>query len=185
MPVWRYPMIGLVRSTVSPSSSSIRRSTPWVDGCWGPMLMIIVSSSRRSMSMSAGLMKLPSGRRRTAPTSRRSSLLAVLPRGSSSCAPSAVSATSDAWSMPCRSSPTRRSPSSEKSSASTSSQRRPRPRRLVVLVVLAHRGPGASLNWTGTRPTPKSLRSGWPSQSSGIKIRVRSGCPSKMMPTMS
>ncbi len=56
---------------------------------------------------------------------------------------------------------------------------------LVVLVVLAHRGPGASLNWTGTRPTPKSLRSGWPSQSSGIKIRVRSGCPSKMMPTMS
>jgi hypothetical protein len=23
-----------------------------------------------------------------------------------------------------------------------------------VLVVVAHRGPGASLNWTGTRPTP-------------------------------
>ena len=29
-------MIGLVRSTVSPSSSNMRRSTPWVDGCWGP-----------------------------------------------------------------------------------------------------------------------------------------------------
>ena len=39
-------MIGLTRSTVSPSSSIIRRSTPWVDGCCGPMLMIIVSPSR-------------------------------------------------------------------------------------------------------------------------------------------
>ena len=96
-------MIGLVRSTVSPSSSSIRRSTPWVDGCCGPMLMIIVSSSRRSMSMSSGLMKLPSGSRRTAPTSRRSSLLPVVPRGSSSCAPSEVSATSAASSVPWRS----------------------------------------------------------------------------------
>ena len=38
-------MTGLVRSTVSPSSSSMSRSTPWVEGCWGPMLMIIVSSS--------------------------------------------------------------------------------------------------------------------------------------------
>ena len=28
-------MIGLVRSTVSPSSSSMSRSTPWVDGCCG------------------------------------------------------------------------------------------------------------------------------------------------------
>ena len=47
-------MTGLVRSTVSPSSSSISRSTPWVDGCWGPMLMIMVSSSGRSTSMSPG-----------------------------------------------------------------------------------------------------------------------------------
>src|SRR5260370_4615947 len=30
----------------SPSSTSSRRSTPWVDGCWGPMLT--VSSSRSS-----------------------------------------------------------------------------------------------------------------------------------------
>ena len=43
-------MIGFVRSTVSPSSSIISRSTPWVDGCWGPMLMIIVSSPDTSMS---------------------------------------------------------------------------------------------------------------------------------------
>src|SRR5581483_12290706 len=44
MPVWRYPITGLARRTVSPSSSSITRRTPWVDGCCGPRLMIIVSS---------------------------------------------------------------------------------------------------------------------------------------------
>ena len=38
-------MTGLARSTVSPSSSIMMRSTPWVDGCCGPMLMIIVSST--------------------------------------------------------------------------------------------------------------------------------------------
>ena len=37
-------MTGLARSTVSPSSSIMIRSTPWVDGCCGPMLRIIVSS---------------------------------------------------------------------------------------------------------------------------------------------
>ena len=36
-------MIGLQVTTVSPSSSSSSRSTPWVEGCCGPMLMIIVS----------------------------------------------------------------------------------------------------------------------------------------------
>ncbi len=30
--------------TSSPLSSTTRRSTPWVEGCWGPMLMIITSS---------------------------------------------------------------------------------------------------------------------------------------------
>ena len=30
--------------TVSPSSSRMRRSTPCVDGCWGPMLTTIRSS---------------------------------------------------------------------------------------------------------------------------------------------
>src|SRR5437868_2427285 len=34
-----------MRMTSSESSSIINRSTPWVDGCCGPMLMIIVSSS--------------------------------------------------------------------------------------------------------------------------------------------
>ena len=47
-------MTGLVRSTNSPSSSSMRRSTPCVEGCAGPMLMIMVSSSRRSKSTSLG-----------------------------------------------------------------------------------------------------------------------------------
>ena len=37
-------MIGLERMTCSPASSSMSRSTPCVEGCWGPMLMIIVSS---------------------------------------------------------------------------------------------------------------------------------------------
>ena len=36
-------MIGVHLITVSPSSSISRRSTPWVEGCCGPMLMIIVS----------------------------------------------------------------------------------------------------------------------------------------------
>ena len=38
-------MIGLARTTVSPSSSIMIRSTPWVDGCCGPMLMTIVWDS--------------------------------------------------------------------------------------------------------------------------------------------
>ena len=38
-------MTGLERSTVSPSSSTMTRSTPWVDGCDGPRLRIMVSSS--------------------------------------------------------------------------------------------------------------------------------------------
>src|SRR5919199_6007118 len=36
-------MWGVHLSTVSPSSSSTRRSTPCVEGCCGPMLMVIVS----------------------------------------------------------------------------------------------------------------------------------------------
>ena len=72
-------MIGLVRSTVSPSSSSMRRSTPWVLGCCGPMLMIIVSSSDgppldRASAASA------SDRRSTAPSSRSSSSAPAEPR---------------------------------------------------------------------------------------------------------
>ena len=44
---------------------------------------------------------------------------------------------------------------------------------------------GEALNWTGTAPTSKSRRRGWPIQSSGIRMRVRSGWPAKRMPNMS
>src|SRR5262245_47379967 len=43
MPVCRYPIVGLAERTISPSSSSTRRSTPCVLGCCGPMLTVIVS----------------------------------------------------------------------------------------------------------------------------------------------
>src|SRR6478609_8762604 len=36
-------MVGDTETTVSPSSSSTSRSTPWVLGCCGPMLTVIVS----------------------------------------------------------------------------------------------------------------------------------------------
>src|SRR5215218_3526305 len=36
-------MVGDADRTVSPSSSSTSRSTPWVLGCCGPMLTVIVS----------------------------------------------------------------------------------------------------------------------------------------------
>src|ERR1700736_3688436 len=37
-------MSGIMRTTVSPSISSMTRSTPWVDGCCGPMFRIMVRS---------------------------------------------------------------------------------------------------------------------------------------------
>src|SRR5215212_6132767 len=43
IPVCRYPIVVLAPMTVSPSSSSIRLSTPCVLGCCGPMLTVIVS----------------------------------------------------------------------------------------------------------------------------------------------
>src|SRR5207244_3375215 len=76
-------MTGLVRSTVSPSSSIMRRSTPWVLGCCGPMLMIMRLSSTASTSTSAV--------RSTAPTSRASSAAGVAARDRISWAPSSVS----------------------------------------------------------------------------------------------
>ena len=69
-------MTGLVRSTVSPSSSSISRSTPWVLGCCGPMLMMVVSaSSGASWPASASEM------RSTDPTSRSTSTPPAMARG--------------------------------------------------------------------------------------------------------
>src|SRR5450759_4344489 len=41
-------MWGITSITISPSTISSRRSTPWVDGCCGPILMII-SSVRRDL----------------------------------------------------------------------------------------------------------------------------------------
>ena len=66
-------MTGLQRSTVSPWSSIITRSTPWVLGCWGPMLMIMVSSPVGTSSTSSGRW----GMRSTEPGSRRYSTPAV------------------------------------------------------------------------------------------------------------
>src|SRR5574337_200834 len=45
IPVCRYPMCGAHLTTISPSSSNTRRSTPWVLGCCGPMLMVMVRRS--------------------------------------------------------------------------------------------------------------------------------------------
>ncbi len=36
-------MVGSAETTISPSISSTSRNTPWVHGCWGPMLTVIVS----------------------------------------------------------------------------------------------------------------------------------------------
>src|SRR5579884_643372 len=43
-------MSGTALTMVSPSSVRMRRSTPWVDGCCGPMLMVMVSRRRWSSS---------------------------------------------------------------------------------------------------------------------------------------
>src|SRR5262245_48982049 len=51
-------MVGAHESTVSPSSSSTRRSTPCVLGCCGPMLTVIVSvrmsATRQSILLHVG-----------------------------------------------------------------------------------------------------------------------------------
>ena len=83
-------MIGLQRSTVSPCSSSIRRSTPWVLGCAGPMLRIIVWSSSGSSGRSPSWAASASLIRSTAPSSRISSLAVTSERGLSSWDSSAV-----------------------------------------------------------------------------------------------
>ncbi len=148
-------MTGLVRSTVSPSSSSMSRSTPWVDGCWGPMLMIMVSSSDRSTSMSDGidghalgqpqhgpdLAAQLAGRRRRAPAELLAALRRLAEEARVLLGPVRVEEP-DAGGAGRRPGPARDR----------------RPARAVAgrpgLLLVVHRGPGASLNWTGTRPTP-------------------------------
>ncbi len=73
----------------------MRRSTPWVDGCCGPMLMIMVSSSGRSMSMSdTSTPAWLSGSRRTEPDLAPELLgRSVVARGELLRAPSKVSRT--------------------------------------------------------------------------------------------
>src|SRR6266852_5287391 len=46
-------MTGRTSRTISPSSSSTSRSTPWVEGCWGPMLMVMRPLSASSSSTKA------------------------------------------------------------------------------------------------------------------------------------
>jgi hypothetical protein len=43
-PVWRYPITASIPATCSPSRSTIRRSTPCVDGWFGPKLIVRMSS---------------------------------------------------------------------------------------------------------------------------------------------
>src|SRR5258706_9700064 len=43
MPVCRKPMVASALTIPSPDSSTTRFSTPWVLGCCGPMLTVIVS----------------------------------------------------------------------------------------------------------------------------------------------
>ena len=74
-------MIGLQRSTVSPCSSSISRSTPCVLGCWGPMLRIIVWSSSGSSGRSPSMAASASLIRSTEPISRNSSRAVTSERG--------------------------------------------------------------------------------------------------------
>src|SRR5919112_890491 len=40
VPRCRRPICGSTRSTISPSSSSTRRRTPWAAGCCGPKLIV-------------------------------------------------------------------------------------------------------------------------------------------------
>src|SRR5581483_7727048 len=54
-PRWRYPMTQSVPSTFSPSSLRMTRSTPCVDGCWGPMLR---TSSVESKNVVSGMASL-------------------------------------------------------------------------------------------------------------------------------
>src|SRR6267143_2296316 len=47
-------MSGVALTTISPSSTSSRRSTPWVDGCCGPIEIVICVSSGRSTTSNCG-----------------------------------------------------------------------------------------------------------------------------------
>src|SRR5207253_5607560 len=49
-------MSGVHFTTISPSSTSSRRNTPWVEGCCGPIeIVICVSSGRSTISNCGGM----------------------------------------------------------------------------------------------------------------------------------
>src|SRR6187431_3245793 len=58
-------MVGDAEITVSPSSSSTRRSTPCVLGCCGPMLTVIVSVRTSAISVQKRQHEGHGGKRRT------------------------------------------------------------------------------------------------------------------------
>ncbi len=47
VPRWRYPTSGFASRIFSPSTFRMIRSTPWVDGCWGPKFSSISWTSKR------------------------------------------------------------------------------------------------------------------------------------------
>ena len=49
IPVCRYPISGVALITVSPSSTSSSRNTPCVDGCCGPIDIVICVSASGSV----------------------------------------------------------------------------------------------------------------------------------------
>src|SRR5205807_8421335 len=52
-PRWRYPITHSVPRTFSPSSRRMTRSTPWVAGCCGPILMTSSFASRKVFLLSS------------------------------------------------------------------------------------------------------------------------------------
>ena len=125
------------------------RSTPWVDGCCGPMLRIIVSSTSGHgppVSTSSCVRDL---------AGERTQLLRALV--GLRLEPAFFGVVLDLRAL-------------EQVGVVDLDQ-------LVdgVLRLGRHRGLGSPLKVTGTRAGASSLRSGWPSQSSGMRMRVRSG----------
>src|SRR5215203_2264944 len=76
----KYPITGSQRTTVSPSSSRMRRKRPCIAGCCGPMFMSMVSSPNSSLM--SGLTRRPLAGSVRAPScsARRSSPSILLPQ---------------------------------------------------------------------------------------------------------
>jgi hypothetical protein len=54
--------------TVSPSISRMSRSTPWVEGCWGPMLTTMRSSLSEVASSTRSFQSPPAALKTRAPS---------------------------------------------------------------------------------------------------------------------